>query len=168
MKPAKIKAFTIMEVTITMLIAAILMGIIYTAYSIISRSYQSFHIKNKEMAEVNQLDKLLKKDFDRAEIIEKTADGVMVINSGNTVIYEFRQEAILRTAVLTDTFKVKPDSLSALFEGQPLDEIRSSDESNRIDELSFSLLLQNEKIPYHYLKLYSSVNLIQRHADALH
>jgi len=167
MKRNKIKAFTIMEVTITMMIAAILMGITYTAYSIVSRSYLSFNTKNKDMAELEQLDGLLKKDFDRAEIILKETDGISIKHTDRTVSYQFNPDYIIRTAGITDTFKIKTGEITTSFEGRPVNEANASQEQNRLDQLDLNLLFQNEKIPYHYYKQYSSVNLIQRNPDAL-
>jgi prepilin-type N-terminal cleavage/methylation domain-containing protein len=161
MKGQRVKAFTIMEVTITMLIAAILMAITYTTYSIVSRSYLSFNTKNKNMAELQQLDKLLKRDFDRAENIQKISKGIQIENTRQVITYEFNPDFIVRTALITDTFKVKTDSLNMSFEGQ------SAGEQSRLDELSFTLVFQKENIPYHYYKQYSSVNLIQTESNAV-
>jgi prepilin-type N-terminal cleavage/methylation domain-containing protein len=165
----RIKAFTIMEVTVTMLIAAILMGITYTAFTIINKSYNSFNTKNKDMAELEQLDELLRKDFDRAELILKDQNSILFKRADLTSIkYEFNPNFIIRTSGRTDTFKFKTEELVTLFEGQPVNEPAASEEENRLDELDISLLFGNEKIPYHYYKQYSSVNLIQRNPNALH
>jgi prepilin-type N-terminal cleavage/methylation domain-containing protein len=162
-----VKAFTIMEVTITMMIAAILIGITYTAYSIISKSYISFNTKNSDMAVLVQLDRLLKRDLDRAEIMLKDNDGISLKNDVHEIKYKFEPGFITRTDVRIDTFKVKTDLVSTFFEGQPVNETSADEEQNRLDELEFTLLFQNEKIPYHYHKQYSSVNLIQRNPDAI-
>lgn len=167
MNKHRIKAFTIMEVTVTMMVAAILMGITYTTYSIVSRSYLSFNTKNKDMAELELLDRLLKRDFDRGEVILKETDGIIIKNTDRMVTYEFSPDYITRNSGITDTFKVKTEGLSTSFEGQPVDETGLSGEQNRLDDLSFNLIFQNEKIPYHYYKQYSSVNLIQRNPDAV-
>jgi prepilin-type N-terminal cleavage/methylation domain-containing protein len=168
MKPYRLKAFTIMEVTVTMMIAAILMGITYTAYTIVNKSYLSFNTKNNDMAEVELLDQLLKRDFDQAGVIQKNTGGIVITNTGQTIQYVFTPDFITRTSVITDTFKVKTDSLMTSFEGQPIDEAGSSEEQNRLDELSFTLIYQNENIPCHYHKQYSSVNLMQRNPNAIH
>jgi prepilin-type N-terminal cleavage/methylation domain-containing protein len=168
MNQHRVKAFTIMEVTVVMMIAAILMGITYTAYTIVSKSYLSFNTKNTEMAEVEVLDKLLKRDFDQAGVIQKTTSSILITNTGQTIQYLFTPDFIIRTAGITDTFKVKTDSLITSFEGQPVEEAGPSEEQNRLDELSFTLVYQNENIPCHYHKQYSSANLIQRNPDAIH
>jgi type II secretory pathway component PulJ len=165
----RLKAFTIMEVTVTMLVAAILMGITYTAFTIINKSYSSFNTKNKDMAELEQLDELLRKDFDRAEIIQKDQNGISFKRADLALIkYEFNPDFIVRISGRTDTFKFKTEELTTAFEGQPVNESGASEEENRLDELDISLLFQNEKIPYHYYKQYSSVNLIQRNPNAFH
>ena len=164
----KIPAFTIMEVTITMLVAAILIGITYASYSIVSKSYLSFTIKNNDMTGLETLDKLLKRDFDRAEIIKKDTSGIALKGAGYTVKYEFMPDLIVRISGRQDTFKIKPVELNTLFEGMPVNDVNPSDEQNRLDQLDIILLFQTEKIPYHYHKQYSSANLIQRNPDAIH
>src|SRR5882724_100995 len=103
----KIPAFTIMEVTITMLISAIVIGITYTAFSIIARSYQSFDSNHKDMAVVLRLDELLQKDFNRAEIVMKDTDGIALKDSSRIIRYRFNPDYVLRIGIVADTFKVK-------------------------------------------------------------
>lgn len=163
----KVKAFTILEVTITMLIAAILLGITYTSYSIVVKSYRSFTIKNDNMAVLISLDHLLKRDFGKATIVIKDADGIDLKNDQQLIKYSFNPDFIIRTSIRVDTFKVQTQDVITSFENVPLNEIQDTDEQNRLDEVSFTLLYQNEKIPYHYRKLYSSENLIQRNPNAV-
>lgn len=163
----KIPAFTIMEVVITMLISAIVIGITYTAFSIITRSYQSFDSKHKDMAAVLRLDELLQKDFNRAEIVLKDTDGIALKDSSRIIKYSFNPDYVLRIGIVVDTFKVKSDSVSTTFENTVVNEMKVDKEENRLDELDLNIILQNEKIPYHYHKIYSSANLINRNPNAV-
>ncbi len=164
----RLKAFTILEVSITMLIAAILIGITYTAYTIVSKSYLSFHSKNQDMAEVEQLDDWLKKDFDNAIIIQKETDGISLEKSDQRKIkYNFNTDFVVRISDRIDTFNIKTKALNTLFEGQIINEVNPSTEQNRLDELGFTLVFKNEEIPCHYYKIYSSVNLIERNPNAI-
>ena len=163
----KINAFTIMEVTVAMLIAALVIGMTYTAYSVVSRSYQSFHQKNDDIAELLQLDHLLKRDFAQADTILKTANGLTFKNATHTIDYEIDSSLVIRTSAITDTFKVKVSGISTLFEEQPVTNNSDVTEPNRIDELEFQVLFQDKIIPYHYYKTYSAANLIERNAHAL-
>jgi len=164
---SKVQAFTIMELTITMLISAIVIAITYTAFSIITRSYHSFESKHKDMATVLRLDKLLQKDFKHAETILKDTDGIALKDSSSTVKYRFSPDYVLRIGITIDTFKVKSDSITTAFENKTITGISTLEEENRLDDLGLNMMLQNEKIPYHYHKLYSSANLINRNPNAV-
>ena len=163
----RVKAFTILEVTIAMLIAALLIGFTYTAYSIVVKSYSSFNRKNQDMAELVRLDEWLKKDFAHAETVQKDTAGIVFNSEGHHVKYRFDPDFIIRTEIKSDTFKVKTDSVATSFESLPVNELGPADEQNRLDDLDLVILFQGEKIPYHYHKQYSSVNLINRNTNAL-
>jgi Tfp pilus assembly protein PilE len=163
----KVKAFTIMEVTITMLITGLIIGITYTSYSIVIKSYRSFTTKNDNMAVLVSLDHILKRDFDRADSILKDSAGITIKRNDVFIKYVFMPDFIVRNSVRTDTFKIQTQDVTTTFENVPIIEMQTAAEQNRIDGLDFTLVFQNEKIPYHYRKLYSSENLIQRNPNAV-
>lgn len=158
-----------MEITITMLLAAIVISITFTAYLIVSRSYLGFTNKNKDMAMVVQLDQLLKRDFHKASSISRDKQKILFRVDSTDIIYEFEPDLVTRTQGITDTFKIQTETISATFENQPLNnELPPTDKLNLLDDLAWKIILQNEKIPYHYHKQYSSVNLFQETPDANH
>lgn len=164
----KIPAFTIMEVTIAMLLSAIVIGLAYTIFSIVTRSYHSYQLKHEGMATVLRLDELLQRDFERAEIILKDADGIALKNGSYLVKYHFNPDYVLRTGIVTDTLKVKTDSVSLSFEGKIISSQDNDEEQNRADQLEITVMFEKEKIPYYYHKIYSSENLINRKSNAVH
>ena len=168
MKKHNVKAFTLLEVAITMLITALLIGIAYTSYGIIVKSYRSFVTKNDDMQELVSLDHALARDVDKAEIITKDNDGIILKNAQTSIKYSFSPNLIIRESLRADTFNVQVQDLQTSFEHSRIMEVEETEEQNRIDELSFTLLFQNEKIPYHYGKRYSAANLIQRNPNANH
>jgi len=167
MMKQKVKAFTIMEVTITMLITGLIIGITYTSYSIVIKSYHSFTTKNDSMAVLVSLDHVLKRDFDRADSILKDSAGITIKKNDVSIKYIFMPDFIVRNSVRNDTFKVQTQDVITTFENITNIEMQATAEQNRIDGLDFTLVFQNEKIPYHYRKLYSSENLIQRNPNAV-
>jgi Tfp pilus assembly protein PilE len=167
MNKQRVRAFTILEVTITMLITALLIGITYTSYSIVIKSYRSFTTKNDDMAVVVSLDHLLKRDFERADTILKDTDGIVLKSEDKVIKYAFKPDFIVRTSARIDTFKVDAQEVNTTFENMPVNELQATEEQNRINQLDFILVFQNVKIPYHYHKLYSSENLIQRNPNAI-
>jgi hypothetical protein len=164
----RIAAFTIMEVTITMLISALVIGITYSIFAIVSRSYQAFHRKNEEIANVLRLDGVLRKDFDRGELILKDSTGIGIVKPSGLIHYAFYPDYVLRNGIKTDTFKVKTDSVSTFFENTPINDVSPDKEQNRLDRVDIPVFLQNEKFTYHYSKIYSSENLFIRKPDAIH
>ncbi len=166
MPQTKLKAFTIMEITITMLLAAIVISITYTAYTIISKSYIGFTNKNKDISTVVQLDKLLKKDFYKALAISRDNQKILFKTDSADIIYEFEPDMVTRTQGITDTFKIQTETMNTTFESQPLNDLPTTDTPNLLDDMEWKIILQNEKIPYHYHKQYSSVNLFQENPDA--
>ena len=165
----RIKAFTILEVVISMIIAALVITIAYTAYQIIHRTYEAHHLKNAQMAVLLRVDELLKKDFSRSILIRREADGLSFSDSSGTVRYTFASGYLIREGISADTFRVATAQVSLQFEGRALPDYPATDpEAERADELSFNALYDQEIIPYHYRKQYSSENLITRKPDAIH
>ncbi|RKR84466.1 prepilin-type N-terminal cleavage/methylation domain-containing protein [Mucilaginibacter gracilis] len=171
-KPNTVKAFTLLEMTIAMLVAAVVIGITYTSYQIISRSYLDFKLRNERMVTLASLDQLLRRDFDQAEIISGSNKHIRIDKENKPAVeYEFADRYIIRKAIIIDTFKVTNDSCRMFFEKQQIinDETTetANTEDNRIDELLFNVSYNNETIPYHYNKDYSSENLIKRNPNAV-
>ena len=169
----RVKAFTILELMIAMLISGIVIGITYSSYIIVHKSYLAFKTKNEEMAVITQIDQVLKRDFNRAEMITGGGNMIRIKTTDSTMIaYKFNAAYIIRTSTVNDTFKVNIDHQQLLFEHHiqvvPMDAFDIPPETNRIDELSYEIAYRGEVIPYHYLKAYSSANLIQRKSDAIH
>lgn len=161
---SRLQAFTILELTISMLIAAVVIGITYTSYTIISRSYLGFKSKNEQMALLARMDQLLRKDFDHAEQVSAADDQLRIQNVNGTVVnYHFTDSCMTRSSVIIDTFKVVMDKPKLFFEHQ----LKENVVIDRIDELSFNITYQSEIIPYHYYKVYSSENLIQENPNAV-
>jgi len=167
MNKQKVKAFTILEITITMLITGVLIAITYTSYIIIIKSYQSFTAKNDEMAVLVTVDHLLKRDFEQAETIYKTQEGISLKKDNQLISYQFKPDYIVRNAAKPDTFKVQTQDVITSFENIPISEVQETEEQNRVDEFGFTLMYKTEQIPYLYHKEYSSENLIQRNPNAV-
>lgn len=161
-----VRAFTILEVTITMVIAGLLIGLTYTSYTIIAKFYHAFKDKNDRMAVLVSLDHVLARDFDRAEIILRKTDGITIKNSSRTIKYTFNLNFITRNDFKTDTFMVQPVEIKYFFQQAPVSEVNEREEQNRLDEVSFTVVFTDQKIPYHYYKQYSSDNLIKRNSNA--
>lgn len=156
-----------MEVTITMMVAAILIALTYTSYSLVVKSYGSFTNKNNDLGELITLDHLVNRDFDQAKIIKKDSAGFSFVKDSALVRYEFSADYILRKAARIDTFKIKNRNVNASFENTPVTELHDNADLNIIDAIDFVLMYQKDTIGYHYHKTYSSENLIEKNSNAI-
>lgn len=164
----QIPAFTIMELTVAMLISAIVIAITYTAYSMVSSSYITYTKKRNEMAVLIRLDELLMKDFLKSDHIFVERNTVRFNKNQLVITYKFEADKVIRTSMITDTFKVVTSNLASSFENMAMpEEPSTNEEENRIDELAFNVFYNQQSFPYHYYKQYSSANLMNRHSNAI-
>lgn len=151
----KLPAFTLMEITIAMLIAAIAIAITFTTYRIVSGAYFNFTKKQEMVATLTTMDKLLKKDFLNAKSIVKTADGVFLEVNKGIVTYSFKDSYVLRDqfSLRIDTFKLQVNELNFSFEKDIVEE------GKEVDQLNFKTQLEGDFIPLQYQKTYSAQDL---------
>ena len=152
----KIPAFTLMEVTVSMLIAGIAIGITYTAAHIISVTYGDYQKKQDQVAAFMMMDRLLKKDFAGQGTIVKTTEGIQMNMKGQLISYKFEDGYLIRDqySLGTDTFKLDTKAVSCTFEKE------AAADGQHIDELIVQAKLENEEVSLIYHKTYPSQDLI--------
>jgi type II secretory pathway component PulJ len=153
----KVPAFTLMEVTIAMLIAAIAIAITYTAYRIISGTYLNYAKKQDRIAAFTVADKLLKRDFLTADHILRTAEGLDFQSGQGVIKYQFKDTCVLREqyALQTDTFKLQVKTIRFTFENE------TAAEGAEVDRLDYHTRLEGQPISLLYQKTYSAQNLFK-------
>jgi len=153
----KVPAFTLMEVTIAMLIAAIAIAITYTAYRIISGTYLNYAKKQDRIAAFAVADQLLKEDFLASDHILRTADGLDFQSESGMIRYQFTGSYVLREqyALQTDTFKLEVQHISFTFENEAVAE------GTEVDRLDYTSRLEDQDIPLTYQKTYSAQSLFK-------
>lgn len=169
-----------MEITVSMLVSAIVITVTFTAYRIISNSYEHFTNQGRAFGVLIRLDEWLKEDFSQAEIVLQTHDGLTIQKEGGQVRYRFFPGEIIRDGAVPDTFQLAVTAWFGFFEGMTITGLLDSEkaeivlqdistiEAARIDRLDLTIRFRNENVPYSYHKMYSSHNLMQRKTDALH
>jgi hypothetical protein len=157
----RVKAFTIMEVSVVMLIAGLVIGMTYTIYSIVVRSYQGYNKKHTDMAVLIRLDELIKKDFWRAERVLANRNHLIIEKAHEIVEYEIEPDYVVRSAGIIDTFKIKTENVVINFEGEAITETSSFEENQIIDELQLNAIFEGKSFSYHYQKQYSAVSLFK-------
>lgn len=152
-----IKAYTLMEMTVAMLLAAISITICYSAYGIVSGYFIGFQQKNKQAQDVLMFTHAMERDLQRCNLVLRLEDGVELQCDSVNVNYHFAGKYILRVLgeFKTDTIQLEHTSVLAFFEGS---EVNTTD---TIDRINLSIVLAQKPIPLQFRKNYSSANLFQ-------
>lgn len=136
-----------------MMLAAIVIGMAYTAFSLMARMSAGFREKNLAHADVQVLREVLQRDAERAGVI-LIADGTIDFSSESTPLqYEWRQDYLIRKMELAqDTFKTPALVVQAYFEGR-------SQASGIVDRLVLNFINDNVQIKLNIRKDYDSKGL---------
>jgi prepilin-type N-terminal cleavage/methylation domain-containing protein len=153
----KVASFTLIEVTIAMLIASVLISITYTAYTIVAKLYSDFTAKQEKASNVTLLNKLVNMDFLSGEKIIRTPDGFQVNSQVGKIHYIVTKDFIVRDqfSLRTDTFSISIPEKVYYFQKQQVES------GGIIDEVHLSIFLSGYVIPLNYYKQYSSQNLFE-------
>ena len=157
MQMRKIKAYTLMEVTVAMLLSAITIAICYAVYTIMTGYFSSFKDKTNEAEELLYFKHVMERDIQRSNHLLYNENSIEMLGDSTSINYIFTDSSILRNlnTQRTDTFKVVAVDLKVFFEQQ---EILMPD---TIDRLSFDLRLGKTKIPLQFNKFYSANDLFK-------
>lgn len=157
----RVKAYTIMELTVGMLIAALVITMTYTVFNIVSLSFSEFTKKHDHLASLLRLDELLRRDMRISKDLRGSGNDLYIFVDTSVIHYSFVPKRVIRQALRTDTFNINSDHIEMRFEKQLLQsEYSNGDSLKRIDEVSFLINDGKQSVPYHYHKIYSAVNLI--------
>lgn len=104
-----IPAFSIMEAIVGMAITAIIMGIIFVIFSIVTERMMDFKNQNQLVNDLNRLTYSINKDIFETENMNVVENEVIFKGyAGEIVKYSFQEEYILRSKEsFVDTFQIK-------------------------------------------------------------
>jgi type II secretory pathway component PulJ len=154
MRRHKLAAFTLMEITVAMLVAAIALAITYTAYRLVSASYLGYVRKNGLINEYLAADKAIRREVMSAGLIRQGDGGFTIVTPQDTLHYRNENGLLLRsTRNRTDTLKLDLQDIRLTFEGA---EIQPGDIADRIE---LRTVLEKVPVTTVYTKNYSAADL---------
>jgi prepilin-type N-terminal cleavage/methylation domain-containing protein len=152
----KLRAFTLMELLIGMIISSIVISFCYATYSIIYKQYLTYKAVKQEVVQTAQLNAILTTDFLNAETVTYDDTKLTLNNTDASVLeYNFNDEFILRRqAEIVDTFKLVATDIIPQYitEQQP----------TMITGISFNALVLGENESFHFIKTYSAETIVNR------
>ncbi len=151
----KLRAFTLMELLVGMIISSIVISFGYAAYTLIYKQFISYRHTKEKVMELAQFDQVLSNDLLRAEVVYFHENALQFFqkNAIRTLQYNFYDDLILRKEnELTDTFKISQAQLKMHF--------LLPDKQLFLDQLSFDTDVFGEKEHFTFDKTYSSETLM--------
>ena len=157
-KKYTIAAFSIIETVVSLVITAIVMGLIFLIFSILSERMMDFKLQNEAIADLNRLTYLINKDIFESEEMNSNREELHFYSSktGN-IDYHIYEEYVLRNQNdFTDTFKLivkhfKSDTLSHQNQKVVFKRIQFETEINgKLNDLSFFRRIHSDELIKHY------------------
>jgi hypothetical protein len=137
-----LKAFTILELLIGMILSGIVLTATFTAYRITTQQYKSYSEKSVTITEVSFLVSTLGTDFEKAKTIIRSFENNIVLQSENSMLeYRFSEKYVLRNNFLRcDTFHVAVTSIETFIRS-----VKVNPGETEIDELHLLLDVEGKK-----------------------
>lgn len=105
----KLKAFTLLELLVGMVISSLVIGFCVLGYLIINQQYLSYRFTKTAITDVVLMKTVITSDFNNSNKIHSENENELVIDndSGQSISYRFTDEFIVREKEeITDTFKI--------------------------------------------------------------
>lgn len=149
----RLKSFTIVELSVTLLISGIVIGIAYYAYSLFLNQYRKQEAKSSFLREYLLVQKTIQTDIDQSESITNLGSSLMFRKvKDSKVIYNFANDFIYRETLSgTDTFRIKKTEYHFS---------TVNENSDLISEIQIVFDLKLGKLQANFKKTYSAQQLI--------
>lgn len=152
----KIKAFTLMELLIGMIIGCIVVALGYSTYNIIFKQYSAYKAIKNKVVEIMQLNTVMNNDFTTADFIT-FSDNKLILNNRDTLLeYYFNDSYIIRTNnTFADTFQLKTTNF--LVKSVDSTELNATD---MLTNFNFDMLVSGDTQHVTFTKNYSAETLM--------
>jgi Prokaryotic N-terminal methylation motif len=153
----KLKAFTIMELLVSMTLTGILVVFAFMGYNQIQKLFINYTVQSKFISDYNQLNKALFLLSDKSNAIEQTGDQIHFKTDSNKVVLDLANEAhiLLKFNSHTDTFFLPTKNIQynhlKLNNGTPL---------NLVTGFDCDVLFQSQKFHVSFHKAYDATNTL--------
>jgi hypothetical protein len=150
----QLKAVTVIELAIALLISAIVIGIAYNSMDVFERLYHRFQANNDRNYQLVVFNKIMKSDLDKADVIYKSGSGILLkINDEDWIKYEWYSDFVLRNKVQSglDTFYLQSSVIQLYFNGQ-----EQNIDNQVIDQIDIEITRKEEILNAIFAKKYGA------------
>jgi hypothetical protein len=146
----KIKAFTLLEIIIALMLTFFIIGILYLSYNLMERQFRNEY--EKQLSTLVILKSGLEMDFFYADTIFAEQGQLLVFRNGKETSYQFNNDAILK--------KVEPTS-DTLFKGGCLTESETIGKNSWVKRLTLKLKVDDDEVNMSFNKCYLPNQLLK-------
>lgn len=152
-----IKAFSVMEAVVGMVVTAVVIGIAYVLFSIVSERMENFRIQNLVIADINRFTYSVNKDmFESETLIQKENELIFKLISDSTITYSINENYTLRkNNTFIDTFNFSIQDVK-------FDTIRDANKQYVFQRVEVKVNNNEEKIRFKFFKRIYPNQLIEK------
>lgn len=150
-------AFSIIEAIVGMAVTAIIMGILFVIFSIVSGRMIDFKNQNQLVNDLNRLTYSLNKDIFEKEKMTASENEIYFNGyAGERVSYQFFDDVILRNSeTFVDTFQIKLKTMI-------LDTVKSKSEQFVFQKIKLNIESNEKELDLHFYKRVYPNELMQK------
>lgn len=101
----KVKAITVMEVAIAMVISGVVIAMAFSGVDMFARMFKAFKTTNEKNAETIVFNRIFRKEVEECEMLIKSESGIVIQDDDGIIAYDFHDNYILRDRQnVVDTF----------------------------------------------------------------
>jgi len=142
----RIKAFTIIEMLITMMISAVVVSITFFAYENISYNYNKYQANRDMLFDLELIYSNLYSHFQDSKTI-KIKENTLIFEREANIEYQFGGSFIINSILPNDTLFINIEEVSTSYNSQFKNE-------GIIDELNIKVLMHKDTISLNFYKEY--------------
>jgi hypothetical protein len=147
---SKIKAFTLLEIIVALILSFFIVGILYLSYNMMGRQFRSEY--QKQLSSLVLLKSGLEMDFFYADTIVVEQQQILVYINEKKSSYQFYDDAVLKEVnLISDT----------LIKGECLVEFETIEKRNWVNRLKLKIKVEDNEIQMSFNKRYLPNQLLK-------
>lgn len=151
-----VSAFSMIEAIVGMAVTAIIMGIVFVIFSILTEQMLDFKSQNELVNDMNRLTYTVNRDIFESEKMNLAENEIVFVSySGESVKYSINENYTLRTKeTFIDTFKIEIKQVK-------IDSVKSENQKPIFRKLRLDLMVNKKEMDLNFYKRVYANELLQ-------
>lgn len=155
----KVKAFTIAEMIVIMMLTAITVSAAFALYRIVAFQWNNYQLTTKHIYSALSFERYLTQDIQFCDEVVYQDHSLTCSWPDKQVRYSFEDSVVIRTGSLVDTFPIGLHQVEVYWQNQPVMNVASS-----IDRIHLIAMPGEDTLEYTIQKQYASDILFRKNS----